>query len=156
MRLLAALLTWQKSWHVFERDDRDVERVTETNKSRALHRRIDVQTTCMLKSVSNSCSIGLKRRGRSRGWVTRVNSHPPGVAAYFMLFIMHATKVISMSFCAPPRAKSWRQTLKFHSLVSPDPSMLARFARSGSQSHPPLKNPRSANACAACRLEDDV
>ena len=32
-----------------------------------------------------------------------------------------------------PRPNS--QTLKFHSPVSPDP----RFARSGSQSHPPLK-----------------
>jgi len=47
-----------------------------------------------------------------------------------------------MSFCVPPRAKSWRQTFKFHSPVSPDPLN----ARSGSESHPPSKNPRSANA----------
>jgi len=51
-----------------------------------------------------------------------------------------------MSFYAPPRAKSWRQTLKFYSPVSPDP-LNARSLRSGSQSHPPpLKNSRSANA----------
>jgi len=47
-----------------------------------------------------------------------------------------------MSFCVPPRAKSWLQTFKFHSPVSPDPLN----ARSGSESHPPSKNPRSANA----------
>jgi len=35
-------------------------------------------------------------------------------------------------------------------LLAQTPSMLARFARSGSQSHPALKHPRSANALAAC------
>ena len=34
---------------------------------------------------------------------------------------------------------------RFVPLLEPNPSMLAQFARSGSQSHPPLKNPRSAN-----------
>ena len=59
---------------------------------------------------------------------------------------MHVTNVISMSFCAPPRAKSWRQTLKFHSPVSPDP-LNARPLRSLGlpKSPPPSKNPRSAN-----------
>jgi len=47
-----------------------------------------------------------------------------------------------MSLCVPPRAKSWRQTLKFHSPVSPDPlnTRLLGFPKS-----PPLKDPRSAN-----------
>ena len=41
-----------------------------------------------------------------------------------------------MSFCAHHRAKSWRQTLKFHSPASPDPlnTYLLRFPKS-----PPLK-----------------
>ena len=65
MRLLAALLTWQKSGHVFECDDRDVERVTETNKPRALHRRIDVQTTCMLKLFHRFETIFLSEKSRN-------------------------------------------------------------------------------------------
>jgi len=39
-----------------------------------------------------------------------------------------------MSFCGPPRAKSWRQTLKFHSSASPDPlndRSLRSFGKSG-------------------------
>ena len=44
-----------------------------------------------------------------------------------------------MLFCAPPRAKSWRQTLKFHSPVSPD-ALNARLLRSlGFPKSPPSK-----------------
>jgi len=58
-----------------------------------------------------------------------------------------------MSFCAAPRAKCWRQTLKFHSPVSPEP-LNARSLRSlGFPKHPPpLKNPRSANVNACLTL----
>ena len=45
-----------------------------------------------------------------------------------------------MSFCAPPRAKSRR----CHYTRKPRPPQC--FARSGTQSHPPPKNPRSTNA----------
>ena len=44
-----------------------------------------------------------------------------------------------MLFCAPPRAKSWRQTLKFHSPVRPD-TLNARLLRSlGFPKSPPSK-----------------
>ena len=88
---------------------------------------------------SEDSAVEWRLRGGSRG-VTRVT----GSAAYFMLLLC-MWQVISMSFCAPPRAKSWRQTLKFHSPVSPDP-VNARSLRSlGFPKSPPLKNPRSAN-----------
>ena len=51
-----------------------------------------------------------------------------------------------MSFCAPPRAKSWRQTLKCHSPVSPDPLNARLLDRVPKVT--PSKNPRSANEVA--------
>jgi len=63
-----------------------------------------------------------------------------------MFIIMHMTYVISMSFCAPSRAKSWRQTLKFHSPVSPDPLNARSLSSLGfPKSLPHKKFPRSAN-----------
>ena len=62
--------------------------------------------------------------------MTRVTSHPPGTAAYFMLLLC-------------PRPNS--QTLKFHSPVSPDPNNARSLRSLGFRKSPPLKNPRSAN-----------
>jgi len=50
-----------------------------------------------------------------------------------------------MSFCAFPRAKSWLQTLKFHSPISPDPLNACSLRSLGFPKSPPLKSPRSAN-----------
>ena len=77
--------------------------------------------TCATIAVMNN---NKNLKGRSRG-VTRVTSHPPGTAAYFMLLLCMCL-VISMSFCAPPGAKSWLRSLRF-------------------PNSPPLKNPRSSN-----------
>jgi len=70
--------------------------------------------------------------------VTRVTSHPPPWrGSLFHVIIMRVTEVISMSFCAPPRAKSFS--------CKPSP-LNARSLRSlGFSKSPPLKNPRSAN-----------
>jgi len=59
--------------------------------------------------------------GADLGGVTRVTSHPPGAADYFMLLS-----------CMRPNS----QTLRFHSSVSPHP-LNVHLLRSGSQSPPP-------------------
>jgi len=79
--------------------------------------------------------------------VTRVTSHPPGAAAYFMLLLCVRLKLFRCCFVPllepnPGDATAPRSYVQFR-----PPSMLARFARSGSQSHPPpLRNPRSTSA----------
>jgi len=74
--------------------------------------------------------------GADLGGLTRVTSHhPPARGSLFHVIIMCVTLVISMSFCAHPRAKSWQ----FHSPVSPDP-LDARSLRSlGFPKSPPSK-----------------
>ena len=80
------------------------------------------------------------------GWPGWVVNPPPGAAAYFMLYFMllHVTSwwrgtVVEWVWV---NCLFMSQTLTFHFPVSPNPTN----ARSGSQSHPSLQHPRSANA----------
>ena len=74
--------------------------------------------------------------------MTRVTSHPPpGASAYFMLLL--CIKAIHTFLKSYPRLSS--QTLKFHSVVSPDPLNACSLCSLGFPKSPPLKNPRSAN-----------
>jgi len=78
-----------------------------------------------------SYRLKAKYRGGSRGWLGWLVT-PPGAAAYFMLLLCVWLKLISMSFCAPPRAKS------FSHKPRPPQCSLASLARV-SKSHPPSK-----------------
>ena len=59
-----------------------------------------VRILCTIYSYRNFIALKMKR----------VSIFCHTVYAYFVLYYVCVTCVISMSFCAPPRAKSWRPT----------------------------------------------
>jgi len=54
-----AVPTWQKSRYVLKRDDRDVERIAETNEPGTFHWRVDIQTTCVTNIIIIITTNGL-------------------------------------------------------------------------------------------------
>jgi len=88
--------------------------------------------------------------------VTSHHSHPtPGAAAYFMLLLCVRLKLFDVALCPSSRCQILATPLhpprSYVQLLAQTPSMLVRFARSGSRSHPvALKTPRSANGFGVC------
>jgi len=80
-----------------------------------------ISTTILI--ITRRAKISVYTSGADLGGMTRVTSHPP------------ARQPISCYYCACDKLFRCR----FVPLFEPNPSMLTRFARSGSQSHPPVK-----------------
>jgi len=76
---------------------------------------------CRVQHVQQIASLLLQAytRGGSRGWLGWLVI--PWRVSLFHVIIMRVTWVVSMSFCASPRAKSWRRhcTKKLRSVIIP-------------------------------------